>query len=90
MKLVNNIIEKFGIDKVLHFFGGAWIVSMFSPIGWGGVIIGIVAMLALSFVKEIFLDGTFDIKDIFAACLGGAVSVVVAAISFLTLNIFTV
>lgn len=77
MKLVNNIIEKFGIDKVLHFFGGAWIVSMFSPIGWVGIIIGIVAMLALSFVKEIFLDEIFDIKDIFAACLGGGLSILI-------------
>lgn len=85
MKIVNNIIEKFGIDKVLHFFGGAWIVSMFSPIGWVGIIIGIVAMLALSFVKEIFLDEIFDIKDIFAACLGGGLSILIFWIIWLLL-----
>ena len=85
MKLVNNIIEKFGIDKVLHFLGGAWIVSMFSPIGWVGIIIGIVAMLALSFVKEIFLDEIFDIKDIFAACLGGGLSTLIYLIVWLLL-----
>ena len=90
MKLVNNIIEKFGIDKVLHFLVGFGIVCSFSSFGWIGIIIGFVVMLALSFVKEIFLDEVFDIKDIFAACLGGVLSVVVAAISFLVLNIFTV
>lgn len=32
MKLVNNLVEKYGVDKILHFLGGGWIVSMFSPI----------------------------------------------------------
>ena len=77
MKLANMLLEKFGIDKFLHFLGGAWIVSMLSPIGWTGIIIGLIIMLVLSVVKEAFLDEFFDFKDIIAAVCGSAVSVLI-------------
>lgn len=77
MKLTNNLVEKYGVDKILHFFGGGWIVSMFSPIGWLGIILGYIIMLIVSFAKELFFDDSFDKKDILAACFGGGVSVIV-------------
>ena len=77
MKLINNIIEKFGTDKVLHFLGGGWITSIFSPFGWVGIIIGIVLTIILSFIKEQFLDSSFDWKDIYAASIGSAISLVI-------------
>lgn len=76
----------FANDKVMHFLGGAWIVSVFSPIGWWGILIGIVVMLLLSIVKEQFLDDEFDWKDIIAACIGSAVSVLL----YLTLFKFVI
>ena len=77
MKLINNIIEKFGTDKVLHFLGGGWITSIFSPFGWVGIIIGIVFTIVLSFIKEQFLDSFFDWKDICAAFIGSVISVLI-------------
>lgn len=77
MKLVNNIIEKFGTDKVLHFLVGGWITSIFSPFGWVGIIIGITLTLILSLIKEQFLDSFFDWKDICAASIGSVISVLI-------------
>ena len=34
MKIADNIINKYGSDKIIHFFGGGWLVSMFTPLGW--------------------------------------------------------
>ena len=77
MKLVDNIIEKFGTDKVLHFFFCVWITSIFSPFGWVGIIIGITLTLILSLIKEQFLDSFFDWKDICAASIGSVISVLI-------------
>ena len=77
MKLLDDVIEKVGIDKVLHFLGGGWITSMFSPFGWVGIIIGIVITIILSFIKEQFLDSFFDWKDICAAFIGSVISVLI-------------
>lgn len=77
MKLSNWIVEKFGTDKVLHFLGGGWITSIFSPFGWIGIIIGVVVTLVLSFIKEQFLDSFFDWKDICAASVGSVISVLI-------------
>ena len=77
MKFIDNIINKVGVDKVLHFFGGGWTVAMFSPIGWLGILIGFALMLVISVIKEKFFDTKFDIKDIIAACIGGGISVIV-------------
>ena len=85
MKLVNNLVEKYGVDKILHFLGGGWIVSMFSPIGWLGILLGIIIMLIVSFAKELFLDDSFDKNDIIAVCIGGGISVVIYLIWFLIL-----
>ena len=77
MKVTDWIVNKFGSDKVLHFFGGGWITSMLTPIGWWGVLIGVVITAILSVVKEKWLDSFFDWKDICAAMCGSAVSVLI-------------
>ena len=77
MKLIDNIIEKIGTDKALHFLGGGWITSIFSPFGWIGIIIGIAVTIILSFIKEQFLDSFFDWKDICAASIGSVISVLI-------------
>ena len=83
MKLVNNIIEKFGTDKVLHFLVGGWITSIFSPFGWVGIIIGITLTLILSLIKEQFLDSFFDWKDICAASIGSVIGGILACLIFI-------
>lgn len=83
MKFIDNLVKKYGVDKILHFFGGGWIVSMFSPIGWLGILLGVILMLVLSFTKELFLDNFFDKNDIAAACLGGGVSIAVYLLTLL-------
>ena len=70
MRFTDWIVEKIGSDKIMHFLGGAWITSLFSPIGWFGIIIGVVLILTLSFIKEQYLDSEFDFNDIIAAAIG--------------------
>jgi len=84
MRFTDKLVEKYGADKVLHFLGGGWIVSIFTPLGWLGVILGLILMLIVSLAKELFLDNFFDKNDIAAACLGGGVSI---AVYLLTLMI---
>lgn len=74
MKLTNWIVNTFGSDKILHFFGGGWIISMLSPFGRYGILVGIIIVLILSLIKEGFLDDMFDWKDILAAMIGSVVS----------------
>lgn len=80
MKLTNWFVDKFGTDKMLHFMGGALMVSVLSPFGWWGVAIGFILMLILSFAKEQWFDSIFDKKDIIAATLGGIVAIVLYVI----------
>lgn len=70
MKILNDFIRKVGEDKVIHFAIGGWAVSVVSPFGATAMSIMLVIIMALSFVKEIYLDEKFDIKDINAAFLG--------------------
>ena len=76
MKIINYINEKIGSDKIMHFLGGGWIVSIGSPFGWWGILIAFIVMLLLSVIKEKFLDEFFDVKDIIAACAGSGVSAI--------------
>lgn len=75
MNAINKIIDKIGTDKVMHFLVGAWIVSALSPAGWGAVKIGIVLVVFLSLLKELFFDDERDWYDVLAAVIGVAVSV---------------
>jgi len=80
MKIIQDLIEKYGWDKFLHFFVAAWIVSAFSPLGWGGVLVATIFTAAISFVKEKYLDDKFDKEDIIAALFGCAASIVIYGI----------
>lgn len=77
MKLVNCIIDKFGSDKVMHFLTGGWITSIFSPFGYGGLLIGIIITISLSIMKEQYLDDEFDENDVYASAFGGFFSVII-------------
>lgn len=76
-----SLIEKVGVDKVLHFLVGfAFVLAglMYglgfsnSPAGWGGWALFII--VALAFVKEKCIDKDFDFVDIWATFIGGALA----------------
>ena len=76
MKIVNKIIGKVGVDKVLHFAFGGWIGAKFNETGIVlAAVIGILFVYFVSIVKE-RLDSKFDWKDIAAAMLGCLVELV--------------
>ena len=76
MKIVNKIIDRFGVDKVLHFAFGGWIGAKFNETGIVlAAVIGILFVGIVSIIKE-RLDSKFDWKDIVAAMLGGLLELV--------------
>ncbi|WP_418573999.1 hypothetical protein [Phocaeicola sp.] len=82
MKVLDNLINKVGNDKVLHFLGGGFICSLVSfvvilqEIGLtplekvSAVLIGTVFVLILSVLKELIADDKADWYDVLAAVLG--------------------
>lgn len=82
MQWVDNLRAKIGDDKLLHFFGGGWFLSAFTPFSWIGLLIGAVILFSVSFIKE-FFDDEFDWKDILATGLGASVSTLIYLIIFL-------
>ena len=74
MKLTDKLIEKFGADKLLHFLLGWIIVSICSPFGYIGIVIGTILACILSIIKEYKLDVVKDTKDMIAGILGAVTS----------------
>lgn len=82
MKALDNLINKLGNDKVLHFLGGCSICSFVSFIvilqesgltpleKVSSVLIGTVFVLILSVLKEIIADEKADWYDVLASILG--------------------
>lgn len=82
MVALNNLIQKVGNDKTLHFLGGGFICSFISFIvilqesgltAWekvSSVLIGTVFVLILSVLKELIADDKADWYDVLAAVLG--------------------
>ena len=77
MDIQTFILNKVGIDKVLHFLAGGWL-SAFAPykMWWIALLIGI----AMGFIKEcidLFIrKSTFCYIDWFATSLGGLVTAI--------------
>lgn len=91
MKWLTKLIEKVGMDKVAHFFGGAtlalaitlilcFIGTTKSAVSYS--VIGVNAALIIGIAKEL-LDSEFDIKDVFATTLGGILAVIISLFSLL-------
>lgn len=70
MRFTNKIIERFGVDKVLHFAVCGWVESICCYFGIGGMMWGLLVVFALSVIKEL-VDDIFDWRDIIAGMLGG-------------------
>lgn len=74
MKRLNDLIDKVGVDKVLHFAFGGWMVSAFSPLGIVGMVGALITLIILGVVKEKVLDDNADIMDIWASVAGAFVA----------------
>lgn len=75
MKLIDNIITKFGIDKVLHFLVGALVTSIGAMIDKVAMFVFTVILFIISIAKE-GVDRTFDFRDILFALYGGVMIIV--------------
>ena len=91
MKWLTKLIEKVGMDKVAHFFGGATIALAITLIlcfigttesAASYSVIGVNAALIIGVAKEL-LDSEFNIKDVFATVLGGILAVIISLFSLL-------
>ena len=91
MKWLTKLIEKVGMDKVAHFFGGATIALVITLIlcfigttksAASYSVIGVNAALIIGVAKEL-LDSEFNIKDVFATVLGGILAVIISLFSLL-------
>lgn len=92
--MINNIINKIGTDKLLHFAFGAVISFVVTNVliiqkgiieisDIGIAIVGVVFTMILEFIKEFIIDVAPDRKDIIATLLGSIVPFIVNAISIL-------
>lgn len=77
MKIVTNIVNKIGSDKLIHFLVGAVLVSLFYPLGKWFVIGSSILTIAISVLKEIIDSkepgNKFDILDLIAGSLGAII-----------------
>lgn len=84
MKSLDKFISKLGNDKVLHFLCGGYLCSLITFVvilqegimSYGesitSVLIGAIAVLVLSAMKEMIMDSKADWKDVLASVLGCA------------------
>lgn len=78
---MNELINKIGTDKLLHFFAGAWICAVLSivtllqdweftlPMFMLSTTISTLIVFVVSVIKEM-VDSEFNWKDILAAIIG--------------------
>jgi len=79
MKLTDDLTEKYGVDKVLHFLTGVAVTGISMNYGIIVTLISIVIIIGLSFYKEYKLDDSYDKKDIYA-CIYGIITTLVLCI----------
>lgn len=95
MKLLNNLINKIGNDKLLHFLMGFCISSVvlllyflfcLETIGTYeqayAYIFSFIIVGFISVVKE-FFDDAFDEEDIFAAEIGAGIPILISLVVFI-------
>ena len=83
MKLINNIIVKYGMDKVLHFLGGlsisSTILMIFAILNIHFAISTIFAFVItsiLAIIKE-WIDNIFFWQDILATIMGSIIPIII-------------
>lgn len=74
MELTNKLVEKVGVDKLLHFLVTAWIVAEAKCFGWIPMLIAFVILVGLGIYKEKKLDVYTDYIDLKWSIYGGLFS----------------
>lgn len=94
MKSFNKLITKIGVDKLLHFSVGGFIVALYTIVTalqesviTSSILLnpfaGLVLVALLSTYKELVLDETPDWKDIVASVLGAVPVFIAVALGLL-------
>lgn len=76
MELTNKLVEKVGVDKLLHFLVTAWIVAEAKCFGWIPMLIAFVILVGLGIYKEKKLDVYTDYIDLKWSVYGGLISII--------------
>ena len=84
---INTNINKYGIDKVLHFLVGAFITLLVSPMGIWAMLTMSALLMVVSYVKEKYMDSEFTKNDI-KFTLYGSITSFILYIPILILNLF--
>ena len=74
MKLTDNIVEKVGSDKLLHFLVAGWFTQIGSLINWQVAFAAMLIIIGLNYLKEIKWDSVTDYKDLYAAMAGSTLA----------------
>lgn len=78
MKPINNILNKVGADKALHFAFGGWMAALALPFGTNWVVFAVMLVYMVSAVKEYFDEreegNKCDWHDVFAGVAGALVT----------------
>ena len=80
MRLTDKLVEKFGADKLLHFFVSAWLVAECKEFGIAAGFFGWIAVIVLSVLKEFMLDEEWDSMDVVAGAYGGFLSLAIGVL----------
>lgn len=70
MEFFNKLANKIGVDKFLHLFLAGWLTQIGGLFGLLGIIIAPIIVMLFGFLKEKYLDNTFDKNDIIANLFG--------------------
>ena len=82
MSKINDLVEKIGTDKVMHFLVGALFVAFGFQISMLFGFISIPLIMGLELYKEYRMDNFVDWKDVLVTFLGTVFSVVVSFVIY--------
>ena len=71
---IAELLNKIGIDKVLHFLVFAWVVAIGLAYSFTTGIWCFIGMLVLSLIKELVIDKKIGWLDLIVGIVGGIVS----------------
>ena len=71
---IAELLNKIGIDKVLHFLVFAWVVAIGLAYSFTTGVYCFLGMVVLSLVKELVIDKRIDWVDLIAGIVGGMVT----------------
>lgn len=71
---IAELLNKIGIDKVLHFLVFAWVVAIGLAYSFTTGVYCFLGMVVLSLIKELAIDKKIDWVDLIAGIIGGMVT----------------